>query len=97
MLPAPRQDIPTGPQVRPQQKSSGEDPNNGYGSPEAAAAADRLLQLGVTVNPPGKSGVVDWGALAGVQHIYSVIKAECIMSGACMHCLCNSEVSMYGH
>ena len=73
-LPAPRQSIPTGPQVHAQPKPAGEDPNKGYGSPEAAAAADRLLQLGVTVNPPGKSGAVDWGALAGtLSRLHDVI------------------------
>ncbi len=65
MLPPPRQTIPKGAQDLTQPPTAGEDPNKGYGSPEAAAAADRLLQLGVTVNPPGKSGAVDWGALAG--------------------------------
>ncbi|CAL8469402.1 g8943 [Coccomyxa elongata] len=66
-LPPPRQTIPTGAQDLTQPPTAGEDPNKGYGSPEAAAAADRLLQLGVTVNPPGESGAVDWGALAGYE------------------------------
>lgn len=46
-----------------------QDPHNGYGSAEAAEAAERLLQLGVSVNPPGKHGAIDWGALAGVVQI----------------------------
>ncbi|EIE21620.1 AAA-domain-containing protein [Coccomyxa subellipsoidea C-169] len=49
-LPAPRQSIPIGPQEHSaaQAKTAGEDANKGYGSAEAAEAADRLLQLGVT-------------------------------------------------
>jgi hypothetical protein len=50
-----------------QLKPDCQDPHDGYGSAEAARAAERLVQLGVSVNPPGKRGAVDWGALAGQQ------------------------------
>ena len=36
-----------------------------YGSPEADQAAARLMQLGVTVNPPGNKETITWDRLAG--------------------------------
>lgn len=63
------------PQQRTVDSAEQEDPHNGYGTAEAAQAAERLLQLGVSVNPPGKRGAIDWGALAGNTLDFSVTAA----------------------